>query len=260
MICLSKVIKSANVSIGSRFWVEPFAVSATALQDEENNTKDIEKRSAASEYERLIQQAQKQAEEIMIQGYEAVEKLKQAMTEDMTKQCLLEKNKAYDEGMRQGYEDGYAQGYEKAAIDCRQENLEVAEQLNHCFSEFEAKKQALIEENIDNLKYLALDIATKVIYDTVTLDPDCFLPMIKTALEGMRDYKWVEIYISSEEKAFGVALDSKVADMLPQHSNYVRVKQKDDLPKGSCIIQTDVGVVDASLHTQLEQVKNALED
>ena len=113
-------------------------------------------------------------------------------------------------------------------------------------------------KNLDELKYLALEVASKVVHRQLLDDKGLYLGMIRSALNTFKEYRWIDIYLSDEE-GLAVYLEENLAKEIAGQSEYINIRPKVDLPPGTCIVETDAGVVDASVSTQLRYIKEALE-
>lgn len=254
MISLSNVIKSNNVILGEVLTLTP-AVVQVACEGSVNSPHD-----AYSEVAESILIAKGQAQRIIDEAKNEAVIFKKSLEREMDELCQRAKSEAYTQGQAQGYTDGYDSGFTQGMVECKAENLAAAQALTDALNAFEAQKQGMMEKNLDDLKYLALEIASKIIFTKITDDQGIYLKLVEEALENFRAYTWVDVYVSDQEIGLSAYLEEKLALLLARRSTYLRVRTKEELPKGTCIVETDVGVIDASVNVQLEHIQSAFEE
>lgn len=266
-ISLSSLIKSNCVQVGESYALEvkqmiPKAKPETPPKVGEvvNDSSAVlaeEKQKAIDRARLILDEAQQEAAKIIEKGrqdaavlYEEAQKTAEHLTQ-----------KAYDEayqaGNDQGYEDGYNQGFTKGYEEAYNDNKAAGEALQKALHDFEEQRQDELVRSLDELKFLALEIAGKIVDERLKDDQDVYLRMIEKALETFRSYKWVDIYIG-EEPQLAAYIESSLAERMAKSSKYLRVRMSEDKPVGYCTIETDAGVVDVSVQTQLEQIRDVL--
>lgn len=156
----------------------------------------------------------------------------------------------YAQGQTQGYGDGHREGYARGLEAARQEAARLQE-LAGGFSEALGRVD---DEVGQTLISLALDIARKLVHDTVAADPAVLLPAVREllssepALSGSPclllhpdDVALVQTHLAGELEAAGwtVRADQSVA-------------------RGGCIASAASGELDATLATRWSRVVKAM--
>ena len=146
--------------------------------------------------------------------------------------------------------EGYRAGIEQAESDIIELRSKIAD--------FISAKKEVFEYIAPDILEISVDIAQKIIKKEVTQNPQIIL---ETILDVMNS-------ISKEESRITVRLNPLQADLvrteLPEYISSMGVEAKinvvsdDSISEGGCIINTNNGIVDASLDTQLEIIKEAL--
>ena len=80
--------------------------------------------------------------------------------------------------------------------------------------------------------------------------------MIISATEKLKKTAWVKIYIDKYDYDMMMEADADVIDELSRISDNVKFIVMDKETSGSCIIE----IVDVSVNTQLENIKDILEN
>ena len=146
--------------------------------------------------------------------------------------------------------ESYRAGLEQAESDINALRAKIADFIN-------AKKE-VFEYIAPDILEISVDIARKIIKKEVEQNPQVILDSI---VEVMRT-------ISKEESRITVKVNPLQADLvkteLPEYISSMGVEAKitvlpdDTIEEGGCILNTNNGIVDASLDTQLDIIKEAL--
>ena len=146
--------------------------------------------------------------------------------------------------------EGYRAGIEQAESDI------IA--LRSKIADFISSKQEVFEFIAPDILEISVDIARKIIKKEVEQDPQVILNSI---VDVMRT-------LSKEEPRITVKLNPLQVDLvkteLPEYISSMGIDAKitvigdDTIEEGGCILNTNNGIVDASLDTQLEIIKETL--
>lgn len=255
---MSSIIKSQAVQMGSTYQLlpkeDPSLLDLKTVLEQENHPDRIQAM-------RVLERAQAEAEEIVAEARAEAERIRADMEEMMHGQCQSAFEDAFEKGSTQGYTEGYDSGYQKGYEEGFAQNRAAAEALRQALEQYEAIWRQNMEDNLDDLKYLALDIAGKIIGKTLESDAEIYLRLIEKGLSTFRGYSWVDIYLSADTAPEAtLCLEEKLAERLQIDANYIKIRRKADLKPGDCMIETESGVVDVGIQTQYAQVEAALQD
>ena len=190
------------------------------------------------EPETPVHYAQLQAELILNQAREEAEALLNQAREQAQNEIEEIRAGARDEG----YRDGYAQGIAKAMDDAVRDREETAARMEQDVKAFLEKaslaREELILQSRDELVELCLSIAEKVVRVSLKSSAEVIVRMIQTATERMRRQEWVHIYISGCDTR-------QVAKISPALTSTVETPEE---------------IVDASVSTQMSNIRDVLHD
>lgn len=146
--------------------------------------------------------------------------------------------------------EGYRAGIEQAESDI------IA--LRSKIAEFVCAKKEVFEYIAPDILEISVDIAQKIIKNEVTQNPEIILDSIIDAMKN----------ISKDESKITIKLNPLQVDLvrteLPEYISSMGIEAKitvigdDSIAEGGCILNTNNGIVDASLDTQLDIIKEAL--
>lgn len=125
------------------------------------------------------------------------------------------------------------------------------EQLEHAVARIEGNQENYFANCDKDLKWLALEIASKILNTAIETDDAILYPLVQQALAKQKNAKWLTLEVSENAPN----LIQKLNDELAKGENAITVTETDS-PIGTCKIQTHEGFIDASLYRQLENLKD----
>ena len=207
-----------------------------------------------------VHYAQLQAELILNQAREDAEQiLSQARQRAEAEQEEIRAG-ARDEG----YREGYAQGIAKAMDDSVRDREATAARLEKEVQSFLEKASLAREEMLlqtrEELLELCLSIAEKVVRVSLKSSSEVIVRMIQTATERMKRQEWVHIYISGCDARQLAQISPALTSTLGALSQHIKVVPMGDDEGGTCIVETPEEIVDASVSTQMSNIRDVLRD
>ncbi len=158
--------------------------------------------------------------------------------------------KAREDGFMQGYEDGMKQGLA--------ENEQTLARIVGLLQEIDKSKQAIFANHQQEIVDLALDIARKVVGTHLTKDDRAFRNIFKNATDGLYGHKTVRLMVSQHEAMFATASSDELRSMIAGAEN-MDIQVLEDAPPGTCILETEETLIDASASKQVEKLIQAVE-
>ena len=152
---------------------------------------------------------------------------------------------------KSAFDEGYRTGLAKAAVDI--------EELKNQIKEFVGAPKEVFEYIAPDILEISVDIARKVIKKELQSDPQVLLDMIVDVLKKVaKNEPKVTIKVNPQTVMF-------LKDSLPTVTYEYGIEAKinivadPSIEEGGCVFQTNNGIVDASIDTQIEIIKKALE-
>ena len=207
-----------------------------------------------------VRYAQLQAELILDQAREEAQQIL-----DQARDRALQEQEEIRAGARdEGYREGYAQGIAKAMDDSVRDREATAARLEKEVQAFLEKASLAREEMLlqsrDELLELCLSIAEKVVRVSLKSSSEVIVRMIQTATERMKRQEWVHIYISGCDARQLAQISPALTSTLGALSQHIKVVPMGDDEGGTCIVETPDGIVDASVSTQMSNIRDVLYD
>ena len=117
-----------------------------------------------------------------------------------------------------------------------------------------------MEDSKQDLKELALAIAEKVIHVSLKSSGDILIRMIEAATAKRRRCEWVQVYVADCDAKASVSTVPELTDYLSRLSDRVRVIPMTGDESGTCIIEMPDEIIDASVSTQLDNLRGIITD
>ncbi len=201
-----------------------------------------------------VEEAEQRAREIVAEA----EGYKQSAQEQMYQEAQEALEKGRSEGYMRGYEEGHAQGFLQGHAQAIAENEQTLARIVSLLQEIDKGKQAIYEKHQQDMLDLALDIARKVIGNQLSKNDKAFLNIFKKAAEGLYGQKNIRLLISPHEAKVVTTLGDELRGMISGMER-MDVQVLEDAPQGTCILETEDTLIDASAQKQVDKLAQAIE-
>jgi len=114
-------------------------------------------------------------------------------------------------------------------------------------------RERMIRDTEHQMVRLALAIARRVVHREVSLDRDLIMAIARVAMDRIGDGATVTIRLNADDY---VAVSA--ARQTPWVDGHVTVQADARVPRGGCRIESDLGVIDAGVDAQLQEITRAL--
>ncbi len=235
MRSLSKLLKNRRVLLENSYCVysdvknDEEEVKANADNDLLSQTENAEARAAEiiekanSRYEEKLAQAREQARQIYKTAYDA----------------------------------GFSEGREKGSSEARSEAEEGLARIKELFAEIDALKTKMIRDNEKSIISLSVRIAEKIVNKVLSEDDKAFVNIFENAVEELSEQKWVKLSVSEYEAEFATMSSDYLLGMI-KDAERLEISVIKDAPRGTCVVETEGAIIDASAATQLGVIKETL--
>ena len=105
---------------------------------------------------------------------------------------------------------------------------------------------------------LALKAAKKIVGKELLLNPEVIVDIVRHTLKHVTQNHHIKIYISKEDRASLEDAKEDLKKML-EHVKTFKIEEKEDLAPGNCIIETEAGIINATLENQWRALEAAFE-
>lgn len=150
---------------------------------------------------------------------------------------------------REAFASGHASG-ERAGLEAGKTRAEaMLRRLAQTLDELRSLRATMIRQTEQQMVQLALAIAKRILRREATIDEDLLVAMARVALERLGDAGSATIRLNPEDCSHTVQ----------RHGDHwagarVRVIADPSVSRGGCLVESDFGLIDASVEAQFEQV------
>ncbi|MBS4203786.1 flagellar assembly protein FliH [Lederbergia citrea] len=212
----------------------------------------FEESSISLHREEILQDAEQKAKKVLDEAnHHASQLLSQVQQQqgewEQKKQELI--NQAYEEGLQIGINEGRVNGYseyEKLILQAK----EVVELSKSAFHEHVSDAESTILE-------LAITAAERIIHSSLAEDHEKFLPIVKKAIKEAREFKEVQIHVHPLQYDLLIA-EKKDLDAIFPSNTQCFIYPDAELEEYACFIESENGRIDASISSQLVELKKQL--
>ncbi|MEM8727373.1 MAG: FliH/SctL family protein [Chlamydiota bacterium] len=148
--------------------------------------------------------------------------------------------------------------------ECRK-LLEEAKEVgfNKGLSEFN-KKILHYEQRIKRMEHelqkmilpLALEAARKIVGGELRTHPEIIVDIVRKRIKPALQNHHIKIFVAKEDKEILEKNKNELKAILEQVQTFT-IEEKEDLTPGSCIIETEVGIINAGLENQWNALESA---
>jgi len=210
-----------------------------------------EKRAAAlmqkakAESEKILQHAKNERDRLMAEARQECVELR----EDAARL-------GHEEGMRRGEEEGRDEAKKamKEAIQNANKQAEkTLQDAKDATSDYLAKAE-------DDVTSIALAIVEKILPQHFIDVPQVILPLVQKSLEKVKDQKEINIHVAPDVYDLVLLARDEFRSRLTGTGAELTITSDESLVPGDCVIETPNGGVDARLQTQIELIRQAIEE
>lgn len=194
----------------------------------------------------LAAEAEEEAQRILAEAqYKANE-----MLEDARRESDILRANAVEEGTKQGYDEGYARGMSEADGMKR----ELAERKRQLEVEFDE----LLEELEPRFVETITDIYSHIFGVDLMDNRDILVHLIDSTLRKVESSRTFIVHVSAEDYPHVNMQKQTLVEGAVAGRGLIEIVEDIALSKGDCLIETDGGIFDCGVGTQLEELTKKL--
>ncbi len=172
-----------------------------------------------------------------------------AESEGILTQARQEAEDIRKQSREEGFEEGRRQGQQQVDDNIK----ETLETLNQAVKE----RKKIIKDAESELLRLSLKIAEQVIRSEVSLNNDVIMNMVAEAINRVSDRENIIIKVSKNDFEQVKQNKEKIAGLVDGIKN-LSILEDSQIEAGGCIIETNLGYVDARISTKLSLIEQQM--
>jgi flagellar assembly protein FliH len=252
MILLSRLIKSYSPAVPIE---ERKVISIRHLHSNLNLIEESVEQSAVrtqEEVQAMLNSAREEAERIVNSARIDSENLARQM-EQQRGALEQEKQKVFEEARTHGFAAGAQEGRQGALAeytDLIQMAREVVDSAKHDY-------QQHIESSERTILNLGLKVAGRILGEVLEQDSGQFLSIVKRALKEAREYTEIQLHVHPMHYDLLLSHKEELIRVFPKETD-LYIYPDEELSNTSCVIESANGKIEASVDSQLEEIKRKL--
>ena len=227
----------------------------TMLADAQDKAKQIEedgRKAAFQELQNAREQIKAETEKLKIDSEREIERAK-FEAEKMIKEAELKVSEIEHEAYKKGYEAGREEGYKEGQAEV----MRLIDRLGTIVSTAVDIRDEIIRSSEKLMTEMILMIARKVIKDEIVERREVVINNIKEAIRRVKDRDRIDIRVNFADLDMTTAHKDELIKMM-ESLKKVNIYEDSRVDRGGCIIETDVGAIDARISTQLDTIEEAI--
>ena len=173
-------------------------------------------------------------------------------------QIVVDARSQADDVRAQAHEEGFEAGREEGILAGEEETARLREEIESQRTELEAEYEKLVADLEPKFVRIVCDLIEKLTGVIMESDEELILHLIKAGLSDVRkNSERIIVRISPEDAPMAEKHKSELMAQLKEGVTF-EIMPQDGMEKNECIIETDNQMLDAGIHTQLENMVNAI--
>ncbi len=245
MTLLFSIIKSED-TILERKRIELYREYASEPEEAEENveqmyTPNLVEAEVQRIYEEAVQRANQSASRILEGAYAKRDKIVNTAEEDA--------KRVHQRARSEGYQEGLLE----AASQIESQIKEMTGSLNDIRRIQQQNTDALSRDIIE----LSLSAAEKILHKRIEEDEEEMRELAHAAILSVKEKKQINLQISNQMIGLIDKLDKELEPVRERYQSIIKVKAV-PMEKGTCRVETEDGIIDASVFVQLENLREQI--
>ena len=200
-----------------------------------------------------------QANAILADAQEEAQQYKEQVRVELEAELEKARKAAREEGYSRGYAEGMASAMQEGAEERQRMAQEQVKAIEGFMEGAARARDRMLDNAREELKDLAIAVAEKVIHVSLKNSSDIILRMVDAATDTHKRCEWAHIYVADCDVGGKAYTVPELTAALSHIAERVRVIPMPDEESGTCIVELPDVILDASVSTQLENIKETLD-
>jgi flagellar assembly protein FliH len=158
---------------------------------------------------------------------------------------------------QEAWQEGYNDGLHKGELDSKQQYSSMIEDLKEILNETRLSYHSQIEKSEETILQLAIKVAEKIMKVELEENKLSFLQIVKHAIKEAKEYSDINLIVHPSMFQL-VFLQKDELQALINRETSLFIYPDEELQETGCIIESSFGRIDASIDSQLTELKMKL--
>ncbi|MGP4040300.1 flagellar assembly protein FliH [Gracilibacillus sp. D59] len=214
--------------------------------------------------------SEQDAKEMLNSVYQQIEDAKQQYDETLKKNEKLKEDthaeimqmrQAWDQEkahyIEQAQQEGYQQGFKQGQEDSIQQYQKLMEEASNVLNTAKQEYHNIINESDVTVLQIAMAVAEKVLKQSIEEDNAKFVGIAKSLVEQVKDRTSIKLFVSSYYYPLLIENKDELNSVIHDEMEFM-IYPSIELQGEQIMIETPFGRIDASVDSQLEEIRTRL--
>ncbi|WP_196493848.1 flagellar assembly protein FliH [Ornithinibacillus caprae] len=204
------------------------------------------------EEEKTLQAIRNEVEELLIQKDTIIQETKEEVEQEKIN-WEQEKQQYIELAKQEGYQAGFNLGKDEGLAEYQG----LIAQANSIIQSATNDYHTTIEKSEDSIVEMAVFVAEKILKQQITEKPETFLHIVREAIDSLKDKSSISIYLHPNNYEAVLQQKNELKQIVTNKAE-LSLYVDEKATEGSCVIEHPFGKIDASIDTQLLQIRDVL--
>jgi flagellar assembly protein FliH len=191
------------------------------------------------------------------QGLELIEEENEFIEREVGKRVHRMIEEKLPQSEKEGYEKGYEDGYQKGKAQALEDERPQREALIQMLEELSGNRSKVLEANKQAILDIVFHVCRYILLKEVEVDKDYLIRLVTQLVEKSGSTENIKIYLSPEDYSRAMEVENAIHEKTGQIRG-LSVDMDENVSRGGCRVETQLGVIDADLSTQLGEISKVL--
>lgn len=156
------------------------------------------------------------------------------------------------------FQAGYAEGKEKAIKEARKAIESISQLFSKGLEDIASLKSSILEKAEDGIIQLSIAIAKKLVASELKQHPDTIVNIVQSAISLITERSKIMIRIHPDDRLLIEQYADELRKYLNNESAQISISEDPNLTPGGCIITTDTNILDATFESRMSAIEDNL--
>jgi flagellar assembly protein FliH len=158
------------------------------------------------------------------------------------------------------YEEARQNGRQEGREEAKQEVLPALVAFGHAGQSLIVFEERLVARYTPQIVRFAVEIAEKIIGYAVEAEPELVASVLERAKREVAEAKRIRIWLNPADHQILTDHCPELIKFGCENGRTIEVVTSEEVSRGGCRLETEMGLVDATLPTQIEEIRRQLSD
>ncbi|WP_378932149.1 flagellar assembly protein FliH [Metabacillus herbersteinensis] len=246
---MSRLIKSQFTNRNDR---EKFSISVNTVRDLLEDSIETVDPSVSLRAQKVIHNAENEAKELIQRSHQQLDEVLRSI--DQERAAWQEERELIIEQAKQ---EGYAEGLELGRQEAERMHVEFIEESRKIVTLAKQDYEDKVQSAEETILTLSVKLAEKILASEIDQSQERFTEIIKKALKEVKEYVDIKIHVHPINYQLLLSQKTELTLLITNESDLL-IYADEEMDEKSCYIESPFGRIDASIDTQLQQLKDQL--